>query len=222
MRGIRLLFVNICPKCGRRYPSSIRNCLECGTQLVNNSNEATKKRAWGMVRKIGIISLAGCALLCVFLFVIPLLNLSIVAGQDASTIVGLIQAPPAAEVPAYTINQTVRSDSMEVTVLKTREGTNVLNGDRFFFVTVNLRNPRHDVHLRISGSDFVLTDAQGHTYFTYGLGDSIAQDMPPQASQSYELEYEIPRTATGLVLAAYFPRAEQSSATEHPALFAVS
>jgi ribosomal protein L40E len=221
-RGIGLFFVNICPKCGRRYPASIRNCLECGTRLVNNKDEETKKRALAIVRKIGIISLTGGFLFCAFLFIIPLLNLSVVAGQDVSTIVTQVQAPQAPAIPTYTLNQTARSADLEVTVLRTREGTNVLNANRFFFVTVNLHNIRHDTRIQVAGSDFILTDAQGHTYYTYGLGNSIAQDVPPQASQSYELEYEIPRGAGGLVLAVWFPQDTPGSAAEPPARFAVS
>lgn len=217
-----MFFVNICPRCGRRYPASIRNCLECGTRLVNNGEEATRKRARAMIRKIGIISLIGGSLFCAFLFVIPLLNLSVVAGQDFSTIVAQVQAPSAPAVPAYTINQTARSADLEVTVLRTREGTNVLNANRFFFVTVSLHNLRHDTPIQVAGSDFILTDAQGHTYYTYGLGNSIAQDVPPRTSQSYELEYEIPRSAGGLVLAVWFPQVTPGSAAEPPARFAVS
>ena len=217
-----MLFVNICPKCGLRYPYSLKNCLECGTRLVNNKDEATKKRALGLVRKIGIISLLGGSLFCAFLVIVPLLHLSMVAGQDFSTIVNTIQSPPGPPVPEFKLNQTVRSADLEVTVVRTREGNNVLNANRFFFITVSLHNLRQDAPIQASGSDFILTDGDGHTYYTYGLGNSIAQDLPPLASQSYELEYEIPRNAAGLVLAVYFPRATQDSATGPPALFAVS
>lgn len=217
-----MLLVNICPKCGRRYPSSIKNCLECGTRLTNNRDVAAKKRAAGMVRKIGIIALAGCVLIGAVFFLVPILNISMVAGQGVSMVVNVLQAPPAAVVPQFTLNQTVKTDTLEVTVARTREGSNVLNADRFFFVTVALRNPRQDAQVRVSGSDFVLTDAEGHTYYTYGLGNNVAQDLPPLGSQTFELEYEIPRSAGGLVLSVYFPREGMTQAAEVPARFAVT
>jgi Domain of unknown function (DUF4352) len=220
--GIGLLFVNICPKCGRRYPSSFRNCLECGTRLVSNRDGDRKKRAVSLVRKVGIISLMGGSLFCAFLFVIPVLHLSMETGQDFSTIINTVQSPKGPPVPEFTLNQTVSSPDLAVTVVRTREGNNLLNADRFFFITVNLQNLQKDTPLRASGSDFILIDAEGHSYYTYGLGNSIEQDLPPQSDKSYELEYEIPRNAAGLVLAVYFPRATPESATEPPALFAVS
>jgi hypothetical protein len=189
---------------------------------VNRSNETTKKRARGGVRKIGIIALTAGSLICIFLFVLPLLNTPMAAGQDFSTISKALRAPPAPTGPVYTLNQTVRSPAMEVTVLSIREGTTVPNSNRLFFVTVNLRNPSHDTHLRISGSNFVLTDSLGQTYFTYDPGDTLTQDLPPQVSKSYEIEYEIPRDASGLVLQTYFPRDTPGSADQLPALFALS
>jgi hypothetical protein len=221
MRGIGLSLLNICPKCGRRYHISIRNCLECGTRLASLGEETTKKQPRGGVRKIGIVALTAVFLVCIFLFALPLLNTSTAAGPDFSTVSKTLRAPPAPAGPVYTLNQTVRSETMEVTVLSTREGTNVLNSDRFFFVKVNLHNPSPDHHLRISGSDFVLTDGQGQTYFTGGLNDTITQDLPPQGSKSCELEYEIPRDTSGLVLQVYFPRETPGSADQLPALFAL-
>jgi hypothetical protein len=221
-RRTGLLLVNTCPKCGMRYPTSFKNCLGCGTRLVNTRDGAVRKRVSRLIRNIVIIALIGGVLYGALLFIIPLLHLSVIAGQDFSAVVNTIRSPTAPPVPTYTMNQTARSANLEVTILQTREGTNLLNANLFFFITVRLLNPLKDTPVQVSGSDFVLTDAEGHTYYTYGLGDSIAQELAPQSSQSYELEYEVPRSASGLVLAVYFPQIASGSAAEPPALFAVS
>lgn len=217
-----MLLVKICPKCGRRYPGTMKTCLECGTRLVEKGSGERKKEVAAVARYLGIIAAIGVVLCVIWFFVLPLLQYSMVSGRDFSTIIKADAADQSAALPHYAMNQKIHNDIIEISVTGVREGTNVLNANRFYYVTVLLRNMKQGGHVQVAGSDFILIDAKGNAYYTYGIGNKVAQDLGPLEEESFELNYEIPREATGMYLHFYFPGTDTDLASSTPVVFTLA
>jgi hypothetical protein len=217
--GSALLLVNICPKCGRRYPSTMKRCLECGAPLLNKAQEGQKRDFTKAAKKLAIVVIIGIVLCAVWFVVLPLLNYSMVSGKDFSANVRAAAADQTASLPRYSLNQPVSNDELRVSVTGTREGSNVLNANRFYYVTVSLKSLKDNGRIAVSGSDFILVDKAGRSYYTYGIGNKVAQDLGPGDAQSYELAFEVPRDAGSLTLQFFFPQSGTGTAANIPVIF---
>jgi hypothetical protein len=216
-----MLLVNICPKCGRQYPATEKTCLECGTALVSRYPAIPKKTVKKTVRYAAYIAVIGIAICAVWFAIIPLLQYSVKTGNEFSKTIGSNPANASMELPRYAINQPVKNDKFQVTVTRIREGSNVMNTNRFYYVTVALQNLRPDATIQISATDFTLVDKDENLYYTYGIGDKVTQDLGPLQGQSYELQFVIPREAQRLTLQFYSPE-EAGGIRSEPVLFALS
>jgi hypothetical protein len=201
---------NICPKCGRRYHASKKICLDCGTALVSRDplvNAMAKKRANKKVARylLGVAAI-GIAICAVWFAILPLLDYSMQSGQEFSKHVSPYPSNASEDLPRYAMNQAIGNDKLEVTVTRTREGSSIIGGNRFYIVSITLRNLRSDAPIQVSNSDFTLVDADGNLYFTYNIGNGEVQVLDPLQTQSYEMEFKIPRDATGLTLQFYSPQ----------------
>jgi hypothetical protein len=216
-----MLLVNICPKCGRQYPATEKTCLECGTALVSRDPLIPKKMVKKAVRYAGYIAFMGIAACAVWFAIIPLLQYSVQTGQEFSKTMGSNPANASMDLPRYAINQPVRNDKFQVTVTRIREGSNVMNTNRFYYVTVALQNLRSDTAIQISASDFTLVDKDENLYYTYGIGDKVTQVLDPLQGQTYELQFVIPREAGRLTLQFYSPE-NAGGVRSEPVLFALT
>jgi hypothetical protein len=214
--------VNICPKCGRRYPSTMKNCLECGTRLADREQEPQKRDIQRVAKQLAIVAGIGIILCAIWFVVLPLLNYSMVSGHNFSATVRAGATDQAAGLPRYSLNQPARNSELEVIVTRTREGSNVLNANRLYYVTVALRNLKPQGRVLVSGSDFILGDAAGNTYYTYAIGDRVAQEIGPLETKSYELNYEIPRDTRAPDLQFWFPKTASGTVSGTPVIFSLT
>lgn len=183
-----MLFRKVCPRCGRRYPKNFDSCLECGTPLIDTEKEARKAQVKKHLPLIGLLIFCGILVAAVIFAVIPLVQLSVTSGQEFGT---LSKTAGQTEVSTYPLNQPASDGNLQITVTKTRDGVN-FNTKKFFFVTVSAKNLRPDNTVRVGSGDFILLDASGNLYPSLGLGDTVAQEIAPLDSGSYELMFEIP------------------------------
>lgn len=183
-----MLFRKVCPRCGRRYPKNFDSCLECGTPLIDTEKEARKAQVKKYLPLIGLLIFCGILVAAVLFVVIPLVQLSVTSGQEFGT---LSKTAGQTEVSTYPLNQPASDGNLQITVTKTRDGVN-FNTKKFFFVTVSAKNLRPDNTVRVGSGDFILLDASGNLYPSLGLGDTVAQEIAPLDSGSYELMFEIP------------------------------
>ena len=200
----------------------MKTCLECGTRLVARGQEGQKRNLRKLAGLAGIAAIIVVAACLAWFVVLPLLHYSMASGQGFSDTIRADAADQSAALPRYAMNQAIRNNELEVTVTRTREGTNVLNANRFYFVTVSIRNLKADRRIQVSGGDFVLVDGAGNSYYTYGIGNKVAQDLGPLESQSYELNYEIPRDTRGLTLQFWFPKTGAGTGANIPVIFTLS
>jgi hypothetical protein len=197
-----LLFKKVCPRCKRRYPPNFTACLECGSTLIDTEKEARIAELKKYLPVIGMILICGVIIAAVLFFVLPLVQYSQSSGAEFGT---LSKTAGKTEIISISPNQSVTDGNLQITMTKTRDGVRSANSKKFFFVTTTLQNLRADQPVRISAGDFVLFDANGQRYLSYGIGDKIAQDIGPLRSETYELTYEIPNTAEGLNIQYNFP-----------------
>jgi hypothetical protein len=155
---------------------------------------------------LAAIAIVGVAIFAIWFAVLPLINYSMQSGHEFSKHVSTNPSNASVELPRYAMNQPIRNDKLEITVTTIREGSNVLGSKKFYFVTAVLRNLRSDAPIQVSDSDFTLVDANGNLYFTYNISNQDEQVLGPLQTRSYELEFEIPRDATGLTLQFYSPK----------------
>jgi hypothetical protein len=143
-----------------------------------------------------------------------------VSGKDFSETIRADVAGQPYSSPPVPLDQVVSNNLLEIGVEKTRESSNVLTADRLYYVTVSLRNLQPDARITVSGSDFVLVDGEGTTYYAYGIGDQVAQELAPLESRSFEMGFGIPREARELTLHFTFPGSGNAAVT-HPVVFAL-
>ena len=178
-----------CPNCGKTNPHFFTRCVECGAILVIDQKKAEKNL---MYLKTGLIL---CISLIVVIFVVPPASrYAITAGQNLSD---AVSAEPAdLPVAEYPLNHPVGNNNLRITVKSARDGENTYNSNRFFVVSVFLKNVRDAGNVQVSGSNFELIDSDGTRYFPYSLGSKVMYDLSPSQESTAELTFVIPQKVT--------------------------
>jgi hypothetical protein len=208
---MRLVFKKVCPRCKRRYPPNFTACLECGATLQDTEREAKKEEIKKYIPLIGKLLIAVVIIAAAVFLVLPQVQHSLPALLGSGS---YNKTASEWSVVYYTINQPASDGSLKVTVTKTREGSKSVNNKKFLIVTVTLQNLRSDRPLRVAASDFMLIDANGQLYPSYGIGDKIAQDIGPLSIETHDITYEVPENAGGLKMQyTYIQSADRAAQT---------
>jgi len=80
-------------------------------------------------------------------------------GQDFSEAVSAEQT--GTPVIESSLNRPVGNNNLQITISSVREGEKTYNSNKFFLVSVSLKNTRDTGNIQVSGSDFVLADSEG-------------------------------------------------------------
>jgi hypothetical protein len=203
LHGVKdMLFKKICPRCKRRYPQNFTACLECGSPLIDTEKEAKKAELRKYLPLIGVVLVCGAVIATVLFFVLPIIQYSLSSGQESGTLSKTAGTP---DITAVSMKQPASDGKLRITMVKTRDGAQSSNSNKFLFVTTSLQNLRSDLPVHVSASDFTLLDTAGRQYPSYALGDKIAQDIAPLSTESYDLIYEVPSDVEGLKVRYIFP-----------------
>jgi hypothetical protein len=198
-----MVFKKVCPRCKRRYPPNFTACLECGAVLIDTEREAKKAELKKYLPFLAMLLVCGAIIAAILFLVLPLVQYSLTSGLETGTLsktAGQSTAPT-----AYSMNQPASDGSLQVTIVKIRDGAMSANSKKFLFVTVALQNLRPDTPVHVAAGDFSLIDIAGTRLPSYGMGDKIGQDIGPLSSESYDLTYEVPKDAADLKIQYSFP-----------------
>jgi hypothetical protein len=181
-----------CKKCGKKNPHFFTHCVDCGAKLEVDTRAAEKTSS---SLKVG---LALCVSVILIIFVIlPVIQYSHSYGRNFSEAVSVKSAADSQKNPEYTLNQPVSNSDLQIKVLSARDGQNTYNSNKFFLVSVHLKNNRSSGNVLVSGSDFELIDAEGTRYFPYGMGSRVMYDLSPSQESTVELTYVISQKLVG-------------------------
>jgi hypothetical protein len=189
-----------CLKCGKKNPHFFTHCVDCGAKLDDNVRKAGIIPTW---LRTGLI-LGGAVLLVVFV-ILPLVQYSHTFGKNLSETVSANSAAESEEIAEYSLNEPVSDGDLEITVLSAHDGQNTYNSNKFFIVTVYLKNIRTSGNIQISNSDFVLIDREGTPYYPYGIGSKVMYDLSPSQGNAAELTFVIPQKALAKQIQFTFP-----------------
>ena len=179
----------ICPKCGKTNPHFFTRCVECGAVLVIDRKKNEKNRTYLIIGLILCISL-----LLVIFVVPPAARYAITFGQNVSDAVSAEPADPV--VAEYPLNHPVGNNNLQITVKSARDGENAFNSNKFFIVSVYLKNVRDSGNVQVSGGDFELIDSDSTRYFPYSIGSKVMYDLSPSQETTADLTFVIPQKVT--------------------------
>jgi hypothetical protein len=178
-----------CPKCGKINPHFFTNCVECGTKLDTGSKKADKT---GDYIKTGIIL---CVSLILIIFVAgPAIQYSMTVSRNLSKTVSA--EPKDSPVIEYPLDSPVGNNALQITVNSARDGQNTYNSNKFFIVSVYIKNVKTTGNIQVRSSDFELLDSVGTRYFPYGIGSKVTNDLSPLQDLNAELTFVIPQKST--------------------------
>jgi hypothetical protein len=178
-----------CPKCGKINPHFFTHCVECGTKLDAGSKKEDKT---GDYVKTGIIL---CVSLILIIFVAgPAIQYSITVSRNLSETVSTEQKD--APVIEYPLDNRVGNNVLQITVDSARDGQNTYNSNKFFIVSISIKNVRTTGNFQVRSSDFELLDSDGNRYYPYGIGSKVTHDLSPSQEINAELTFVIPQKAT--------------------------
>jgi hypothetical protein len=178
-----------CPKCGKTNPHFFTHCVECGAKLDVDRKKAEKT---GTYLKIGLI--LGISLILAVFVALPAFQYSMTIGRNLSD---AVSAEPPESIPVeHSLNQPVGNNNLQITINSARDGQNTYNSNKFFIISVYLKNVRDTGNVQISSSDFELIDSEGAHYFPYGIGSKVTYDLSPSQGTNAELTFIIPQTVT--------------------------
>lgn len=201
-----------CLKCGKTNPHFFTHCLECGAKLDAEVKKADNR---GRYLKIGMVL---CISLILIIFIIlPAARYSMSIGQNFSKAVSAEQT--GTPVIESSLNRPVGNNNLEITISSAREGEKTYNSNKFFLVSVSLKNTRHTGNILVSGSDFVLADSEGTQYFPYSMGSKVTFDLNASQSTTTELTFVIPQNATAKKVLFTFPEASVYAGNRHVVTF---
>ena len=175
-----------CRQCGKSNPRFFTHCVDCGSPLADDTRKPDRIPAW---LKYGLILSA--TVLLVFFVILPVVQYSHAFGQDLSDSVSAKNT--AESITEYPVNQSVENGGLRITVSSAKNGENTYNANRFYIVAVYLQNMRVRENIQISSVDFELVDADGMTYYPYGIGSKVMYDLSPSEGRAAELTYIIPQ-----------------------------
>jgi hypothetical protein len=203
-----------CLKCGKTNPHFFTHCVECGAKLDTEVKKADNR---GRYLKIGIIL---CVSLILIIFIaLPAVRYSLSLGQNISEAVSAEQTGSA--MIESSLNRPVGNNNLQITISSAHDGEKTYNSNKFFLVSVFLKNTRDTGNVQVSGSNFVLADSEGAQYFPYSMGSKVTFDLNASQSISTELTFVIPQNATVKKILFTFPETSAYAGNRHVVTFAI-
>lgn len=204
-----------CQKCGSTNPRYFTHCVQCGAKLEEEGKKAGKTLTY---LKTGLILCA--AVLLVIFVILPMYQHSVTIGRNASAALSAEQTPPPRIESA--VGRPVGNNDIQITVNSARDGSNTYDFNRFFIVTVSLKNVRNSGNFTISSTDFMLVDSEGVKYAPYGIGSKVMYEIGPlQQVNGAELTFVIPQKVSVKEIVFTFPAPSALSANRPVVAFAV-
>lgn len=205
-----------CQKCGKVNPHFFTHCVECGAKLADDTKRNEKFSDW---LKTGLIICI--SLLLIFFLIIPAARYSQAFGEDFTQKVSEKPATESPLVAAFPINQSVENSGLSITILSARDGQNTYNSNKFFMISIYLKNTRATGNVQVSNGDFELITSDGTKYSPYGIGSKVMYDLSPTQSSAAELTFIIPQKVTAKTLRFTFPGSSSLSSNRPVASFAL-
>lgn len=178
-----------CLKCGKINPHFFTHCVDCGTKLDSGSRKTDKT-----IDYIKTALILGVSLVLIIFVAVPAVQHSITVSRNLSETVSA--EPKDTPVTEYPLNRPVGNNALQITVNSARDGQNTYNSNKFFLVSVYVKNVRTTGNIQVRSSDFALLDSEGIRYFPYGIGSKITNDISPSQDFNAELTFVIPQKAT--------------------------
>lgn len=203
-----------CPKCGKTNPHFFTNCVECGTKLDTGAKVPDTRGKY----------LKGVLVLCVslaliILIALPVARYSMSIGQNFTEAVSATET--GAPLIESSLNRPVGNNNLQITVSSARDAQNTYNSNKFFLVSVFLKNTRDTGNIQVSNSDFVLVDSGGIQYFPYSIGSKVTYDLNASQSATAELTFVIPQNVTATKLLFTFPETSAFAGNRHVVTFVI-
>ncbi|WP_292348065.1 MULTISPECIES: DUF4352 domain-containing protein [unclassified Methanoregula] len=188
-----------CPKCGSTNPRYFTHCVECGAKLEEGAKKVGNTLAYV---KMGLILCL--AVVIIVYIVLPVYQHSVTIGKNASEAISAGQTlPPRIE---SSLNRPVGNSDLQITMNSARNGDNTFNSNRFFLVSVTLKNVRSTGNITVYSNDFTLVDTDGNSYSPYGIGSKVLYDLgPSQQVSGAEMIFVIPQKASVKEILFTFP-----------------
>jgi hypothetical protein len=203
-----------CPQCGSTNPRYFTHCVECGAKLGSDIQKPAKIVTRGKILIIPVLVL----ILIVFV-VLPAFHYSVNFGRNLSEI---ISAKPV-ETPQtqYVLNEQVANNNLRISITSARDGQNTYNSNKFFLVSVAMKNIRESGNIQVSGSDFELIDSEGTRYYPQSMGSKVLYDLSPSQDASAELTFVIPQKVTAEKILFTFQGPSALSSNRHIVTFVI-
>lgn len=202
-----------CPICGKTNPHFFTNCVECGTKL---DAEITKADNLGRYLKVGLVLVF---LILIIIVTLPAARYSMTLGQNFTEAVSAEKT--GAPLIESSLNRPMGNDNLQITVNSARDGQKTYNSNKFFLVSVYLKNTRDTGNIQVSSSDFSLVDSGGMQYFPYSIGSKVTYDLNASQSTTTELTFVIPQNATAKKLLFTFPETTVFAGHRHVVTFII-
>lgn len=197
-----------CQKCGKTNPVFFTHCISCGIKL-----EKDTKKTIPVYNKLKTGLVIGISIILVLAVIFLTARVSMTYGRNFSEAVAALPAMDLQNSSGYRLNQPVGNNDLQMMVSSARDGQNIYGSNKFFLVSVSLKNLRTDRIIRVSNSDFELIDSAGTKYQPYGIGSQVIIDLSPSQESTTDLTFVIPQDAMGEKIRFTFP--ETSTLTGH-------
>jgi hypothetical protein len=189
-----------CTRCGNQNPHFFTHCINCGAVLDSKTGNPGKTRDY-----ITYSLIIGISLILLVFVIIPFVQFSMASGQDFSAAVKNKSADELQQISQYNLNEPVSDNNLRINVISARDGQNTYNSNKFFIVSVYIKNLKTAGNIQVSNSDFELIDSDGTRYFPYGIGSKVLYDLSPTESSFAELTFIIPQKVSGKKIQFTFP-----------------
>jgi hypothetical protein len=189
-----------CQKCGKVNPRFFSHCVACGAKLADDSPGTGKIPGW---LKTGLI-LCTAILLIVFV-IIPGVRYSQAFGEDFTQKVSEKSAAESQLVAEFPVNHSVENSGLEITIHSARDTQNTYGSNKFYLISVYLKNTRTAGNIQVSNNNFELIDSEGSKYSPNGIGSKVMYDLNPTEGTAAELTFIIPQKVTAKKLRFTFP-----------------
>lgn len=190
-----------CHECGKMNPRFFTHCVECGAKLADD-----KQKTDTIISVLKVLVILCIAILILIYVILPVVQYSNTFGRNFSETVSAKSASDVQKIPEYSLNSPAGNGDLEITINSARDGQNTYNANKFFIVTVSLKNLKSGGNLEVSSSDFSLVDSEGMQYIPYGIGSKVIYDLSPLQSGSAELTFVIPQNVKAKQVRFTFPR----------------
>jgi hypothetical protein len=203
-----------CPNCGKTNPHFFTNCVECGAKL---DTVVKKPEQSSRYLKIGLVV---CVSLILIIFIVmPAARYSMTLTQNFTDAVSAEQT--SAPQLESSLNRPVGNNNLQITVISGRDGQNTYNSNKFFLVSVYLKNTRESGNLQVSNSNFGLVDSEGMQYSPYSIGSRVTYDLNASESTTADLTFVIPQNVTAKKVLFTFPETSAFAGNRHVVTFAL-